>query len=187
MGFPAADEAAVVVDGATSMSSRGKLFLCMQTGEALPEGCFVDKEGRPTVSPQDVMSGGAMLPFAGHKGYGLAVGIELLTGMLANAVLDHDIAHPYKQLATPGENTFYMMVLRIDNFSDADGFRRRMDEWIRLIRGSRRSAGVDRIWLPGEKEFETRWQRLRDGIVLNAKMVEELRGLALEAGVPFAL
>ncbi|MDD5705934.1 MAG: Ldh family oxidoreductase [Kiritimatiellae bacterium] len=178
IGFPAKDEPPVVVDGATSLSSWGKLFLCAQTGEPLPAGCYVDKDGRPTLDPKAVMDGGALLPFAGHKGYGIAVAIELLTGMLASATLDHDIAHPYKELGTPGENSFFMLALRIDNFSDADDFCRRMDEWIRFIRGSRRAAGTDRIWLPGEKEIEVRSQRLRDGIPLNTKMAEELQTLS---------
>ncbi|MEO5367743.1 MAG: Ldh family oxidoreductase, partial [Magnetococcus sp. WYHC-3] len=147
IGFPAGTETAVVVDGATSLSSWGRLFLCAQSGEPLPEGCYVDKDGVPTISPQAVLAGGALLPFAGHKGYGIAVAIELLTGMLADAPLDHDITHPYKNLATPGENTFFMLALRVDNFSDLNTFLRRMDEWVRFIRGSRRAAGVERIWL----------------------------------------
>jgi len=187
IGFPAKDEHAVVVDGATSKSSWGKLFLCAQTGENLPDGCYTDKDGRPTLSPAAVMDGGALLPFAGHKGYGIAVAIELLTAMLAAAPLDHTIPHPYKNLSTPGENTFFMLALRVDCFSETEDFRSRMDDWIRFIRGSRRAAGVERIWLPGEKECETRMQRLRDGIPLNAKMIEELYGLANEAGVPFTL
>ena len=187
IGFPAKKEHAVVVDGATSKSSWGKLFLCAQTGENLPEGCYTDKDGRPTLNPAAVMDGGALLPFAGHKGYGLAVAIELLTAMLAAAPLDHEIAHPYKKPATPGENTFFMLALRVDCFSETEDFRRRMDDWIRFIRGSRRATGVERIWLPGEKECETRTQRLRDGIPLNAKMIDELCGLAKETGVPFTL
>lgn len=187
ISFPAQDEIPVVVDGATSISSWGKLFLCAQKGEDLPAGCYVDSEGRPTVKPQDVLDGGALLPFAGHKGYGIAVAIELLTGMLADAPLAHDIPHLYKKLPEPGANTFFMGAIRIDNFVDPEQFKQRMDEWIRLIRSTRRAEGVERIWLPGEKEFVTRCQRLTEGIPLNAEMVNELRTLAEEACVTFEL
>jgi len=187
IGFPANEEHPVVVDGATSKASWGKLFLCAQTGENLPDGCYTDRNGDTTLSPAAVMDGGALLPFAGHKGYGIAAAIELLTGMLADAMLDHDITHPYKNLGTPGENSFFMLALRVDNFCDEDSFRRRMDEWIRLIRNSRRASGVERIWLPGEKECEIQSQRQRDGIPLNEKMIEELCRLANEAGVSFTL
>ena len=81
VGFPAGSEPPVVVDGATSKSSWGKLMLCAQTGADLPADCYVDSDGRPTLSPDAVMAGGGLLPFAGHKGYGIAVAIELLTGI----------------------------------------------------------------------------------------------------------
>ena len=185
ISFPAQDEPPVVVDGATSMSSWGKLFLCAQKGEDLPDGCYVDSEGRPTVKPQDVLDGGALLPFAGHKGYGIAVAIELLTGMLADAPLAHDIPHLYKKLPEPGANTFFMAAIRIDNFVDPQRFKQRMDKWIRFVRSTRKLEGVERIWLPGEKEIVTRHQRLTEGIPLNAEMVDELRTLTSEAGVGF--
>jgi LDH2 family malate/lactate/ureidoglycolate dehydrogenase len=133
------------------------------------------------------MNGGSLLPFAGHKGYGIAVAIELLTGMLADASLDHEISHPHKELAKPGMNTFFMSALRIDNFIDPERFMIRMDEWIRSIRAIRKSEGIDRIWLPGEKEFVMRTQRLIDGIPLSSIMMNELRNLAIEAGVLFNL
>ena len=187
LSFPAQDEPPVVVDAATSMSSWGTLFVCAQKGEDLPPGCYLDSEGKPTVNPQDVMNGGALLPIAGHKGYGLAMAIELLTGMLANAPMAPDIPHLNKFLDKPGTNTFFMAAIRIDNFVDTDQFKRRMDEWIRLIRSTRRMDGVDRIWLPGEKEIVERQQRLVTGIPLNPEMVAELKALAMEAGVVFEL
>ena len=187
VGIPAGDEPPVVVDGATSKSSWGKLFLCAQTGQDLPDGCYIDAAGAVTVDPQAVLAGGALLPIAGHKGYGIAVAIELLTGMLANAALDHDIPHPYKHLDKPGGNTFLMGAVRIDQFTEPKQFRRRLDDWVRRVRATPTAPGVDRIWLPGEMELVTREQRRRDGIPLGEAMLEELRELAEVAGVPPAL
>ena len=174
------------MDGATSKASWGKLFLCAQTGQDLPADCYLDSEGRMTLDPQAVLKGGCLLPFAGHKGYGIAVAIELLTGMLAGAALGLDIPHPYKQPDKPGRNAFFMAAIRVDHFTDAAAFKRRMDEWIRLIRDTRKAPGVERIWLPGEIELVKRQERLSQGIPLGAKMMEELESLANEARVPFA-
>lgn len=187
IAFPAKDEPPVVVDGATSLASWGKVFLCAQEGKELPDGCYVDSDGNLTVKPQDVINGGSLLPFAGYKGYGIAVAIELLTGMLADSSLDHEILHPYKELAKPGMNTFFMSAICISDFTAPEKFKARMDEWIRSVRSIHRSEGVDRIWLPGEKEFVARNQRLTDGIPLNTKMTDELEALAIEIGVPFDL
>lgn len=187
IAFPTKDEPPVVVDGATSLASWGKVFLCAQEGKDLPDGCYVDSDGNLTVKPQDVINGGSLLPFAGHKGYGIAVAIELLTGMLADTSLDHDIPHPYKELAKPGMNTFFMSAIRLSDFINPERFMIRMDVWIRSVRSIRKSEGVDRIWLPGEKEFVMRNQRLIDGVPLSSIMVNELRILAIEAGVMFNL
>ena len=187
IAFPAKDEPPVVVDGATSLASWGKVFLCAQEGKELPDGCYVDSDGNLTVKPQDVINGGSLLPFAGYKGYGIAVAIELLTGMLADSSLDHEILHPYKELAKPGINTFFMSAICISDFTAPEKFKARMDEWIRSVRSIHKSEGVDRIWLPGEKEFVARNQRLTDGIPLNTKMTGELEALAIEIGVPFDL
>jgi len=182
----AGEEPPVVVDGATSRSSWGKVFVCAQQGEALPEDCYVGADGAGTVDAQAVLEGGGLLPFAGHKGYGIAVAIELLTGMLAGAELDHDILHPYKHLDKPGANAFAMGAVRIDRFADLPDFKKRMDEWIRLIRNTRKAPGVDRIWLPGEKEIVTRQERLAGGIPLASNMMAELEALAEEASVSFS-
>ena len=185
IGFPADREPAVIIDGATSKASWGKLFLCAQTGEDLPEGCFVDKNGQPTLSPQAVMDGGGLLPFAGHKGYGLAVAFELLTGMLADAPLDHEILIR-TEAGRSGDNTFFMAAFSLDCFAGADEFKRRMDSGYGSCARPRR-PGVERIWLPGEIETVTRASRLEDGIPLGANMIQELRELAHEGGVEFSL
>lgn len=183
----AGEEPPVVVDGATSKASWGKLFLCAQKNENLPEGCYTDSSGNATVDPQAVLSGGCLLPFAEHKGYGIAVAIELLTGMLAGWVLDHEILHPYKFLDKPGDNTFLMAALRVDQFADVGDFKRHMDEWIRFMRNTRRAPGIERIWLPGEKEAVARQDRATHGIPLNANMLAELESLAKEVKVPFQM
>ena len=85
------------------------------------------------------MAGGMLLPIAGHKGYGLATAITLLTGMLGEAEVDEDIPHPYKELGAPGVNTFLMAALRIDSFADPDAFRKRSDQW--RARGPARGHG----------------------------------------------
>lgn len=181
----AGQEPPVVVDAATSKGSWGKVYLCAQLGQKLDPDCYLDAQGRMTLDPQAVINGGCLLPIAGHKGYGIATAITLLTGMLAGAALDTEMPHPYKHPEKPGANTFFMAAIRIDNFADVTDFKRRMDEWIRLIRTTRKAPGVERIWLPGEIEWETRKERLIHGIPLNAKMMKELESLAKEAHVSF--
>ncbi len=187
IAIPADEEPPITVDGATCKGTWGRLYLCIQKGAKLPENSYADSEGRPTTDPQAVLNGGFLLPFGEHKGYGIAVAIELLTGMLAGAPLDHEIPHPYKVFDKPGDNTFFMAAVRIDQFTDPVAFKRRMDEWIRFMRATRKAPGVERVWLPGEMEMHTRRQRLVTGIPYNPNMLAELQTLAQEAHTPFTL
>ena len=184
IAIPAGEEPPVVLDIATSLSSWGKVFACAQSGEPLPANCYLDSDGNPTLDPADILGGGGcLLPIASYKGYGMALVISVLTGLLADGLFDPDIPHPYNFLDKGGENAFFQAAVRVDQFADVAHFKARMDETIRLVRHSPRAPGADRIYLPGEKEHETFSERSTNGIPLNAKMAEELKALAAQAGV----
>ena len=183
IAFPAGDELPVVLDAATSLSSWGRVFVAMQSGESLPEGFFLDQAGNPTLRPEDVLNGGLLLPIAGYKGYGLALCISFLTGLLSGGTFDAEIPHPNLHVMRPGENAFFMAAIRVDPFVPVEQFRKHADEAIRQIRASKRVPGVERIYLPGEKEFETESERSRSGIPLSPEMQSELRQLADDVGL----
>ena len=183
IAFPAGTEPPVVFDFATSKSSWGKAMLCGQNKEPLPEGCFQDAEGRPTLSPQAFLDGGTLLPIAGHKGYGMALSIAILCGLLSDGPFDNELPHLYRKLAEPGGNSFVMAAVKVAGFVPIEQFKSRMDEIIRMLRSSRAAPGVDRLYLPGEMECETRKEREDRGIPLSRSMTSELGELAQAAGL----
>jgi len=182
IAFPAGEEYPVVLDAASSLSSWGKVFIAAQKCEPLPEGCFLDKDGNPTLKPEDVLNGGMLLPIAGYKGYGISLCIGILTGLLSGGSFDVDVPHPNIHIAKPGDNSFFMAAIRVDQFVPAEQFKKRMDEVIRLIKTTELAADADRIYLPGEKEYEMEKQRRVTGIPLSERMIDELNALAKESG-----
>lgn len=74
-----------VLDMATSAIAGGEVLTAAADGSSLPEGVAVDSEGNPTTDPSDVLKGGALLPFGGHKGLGLSMMIEILNTALTGA------------------------------------------------------------------------------------------------------
>ena len=181
ISFPAGNEPPVVFDFATSKSSWGKALLCQQNNDPLPEGCFQDVEGKATLSPEAFLDGGTLLPIAGHKGYGLALSIGILCGLLSGGGFDNKLPHLYKELHQAGGNSFLMAAFKVKGFVPIERFKKRMDDIIRMIRSSRTGPGVPRVYLPGEMEHERQGKQEEQGILLSRSMVSALAELAQAA------
>ncbi|MEU8360520.1 Ldh family oxidoreductase [Nonomuraea sp. NPDC048882] len=169
---PRAGGAAVVMDWATAAMAEGKLGLLRAAGSPAPEGVLVDPEGRPSTDPADFYRGGALLPFGGHKGYGLSVLIELVGGLLTGT----------GTACSPGyDGTFGTVITAVDitAFVPLDDYVAEVESFCEALRAS--GPGVV---VPGEPEAAARAERLRDGIPVPLPVWEELCGLAARLGVP---
>ena len=187
IAFPTGKELPVVLDFATSTSSWGKVAVCKQKGEPLPEGCFLDKNGLPTIDPDAFLAGGTLLPIAGYKGYGIGLCISLMCNLLSGNRFDTELGHLYNEKDVPGENAFMMVAMKIDAFSDVTVFKDKIDEIINKIHTTPRAPGIDRIWLPGEIEHVCEKKRRAEGIPINRAMAAELVETAKATGVDSAL
>lgn len=183
IAFPADEEPPVVLDMATSKSSWGKAIVCAQKNEQLPQDCFLDKYGNPTLDGNTFLDGGTLLPIAEHKGYGLSLAISLMCGLLADGAFDTELPHLYKKLNEPGQNSFFMLAMKIGNFVPPEHFKARMDDTIRCIRTTPKAQEISRIYLPGEIEHETEQDRKKNGIPVNPALAEELANLAKDSGL----
>src|SRR5579859_2478231 len=156
--FPSAGDDPVVWDSAMSRSTWGALLLAQQRGEPLADGAFLAADGQPTRDPAAVLAGGSLVPIAGYKGYGLALSIALLTGVLAGWKFDAELGGGHST-STPGDNTALMAAIRISDFTDPAAFAGRVEEITDMVHAVPTQPGVDRVWLPGEKEAEMAKQR----------------------------
>ncbi|TDD28397.1 Ldh family oxidoreductase [Actinomadura sp. KC06] len=171
----------VVYDSAMSVSTWGRVLVAAQRGEALPEGAFLDGDGRPTTDPAAVLGGGTLLPVAGYKGYGLALCVSLLTGVLGGWLSDAQLTGHRPD--EPGGNTAVLGAIDVGAFTDPAEFARRVDRIGAEIRTAPRRPGVDRVWLPGEKETERERERREAGVPLAGAVRADLAALAARLGV----
>ncbi len=118
---------------------------------------------------------GLLLPVGGAKGYGMAVCLDILTGVLSGGRFGAG-------LGGPGTAQIYQAI-DIDSFIPLDEFRGRMGQLIDQLKSSRLAPGSSGIFLPGEIEYTLKQQRLRDGIPMTAVVVEGINALAEELGV----
>ena len=118
---PAEDGTTVFLDIATSVVAAGKVFAAQAAGTGIPEGWLIDKDGLPTTDPRGYPQAGALLPMAGHKGYGIALMIEILTGVLKRRAFGREVVSWVKD-GKPVNQSFSFVVIDIGAFMPVDRF-----------------------------------------------------------------
>jgi LDH2 family malate/lactate/ureidoglycolate dehydrogenase len=180
---PAGKEPPIFLDIASSTVAGGKVRLAQMTDKKVPDTWMVDTEGVPTTDPFLYPHAAFMLPFAGHKGYGLALMIENLAGILTGAGamfdlrnwVDHDPSLPTNHGAA-------FLAFDIGAMTPLDAFKNRVDRLIADIHATPKAKGTERLYVPGEMEWENRRKALAEGIALPDDVRESLRGLAEKTG-----
>lgn len=182
IAIPAGKEPTMVVDMATSVVARGKLEVAAREGKAIPEGWAIDAEGRATVDPVKGLAG-VLLPFGGPKGYGLALLVDILSGVLTGAKYGPEAGSLFGDMDRPQDIGHFFIAISVENFMDINTFKTRMDSMIQSIRESKKAVGFDRIFMPGEIEYEKSKDLSVKGIPVNQAVLEELNTLATALGV----
>ena len=166
----------VVVDFATSVVAEGKLRLARAKGEQVAPGLILDREGQPSTDPADFYDGGTLLPFGGHKGYGLSVMIELVAGGLSGMA-------PSITTKFLGGNGTLLMALNIGHFVPPETFMTEADEFCANVKSTPVVAGFSEVLVPGEPEIRSRRQRLASGIPVPDHTWQSIQSLADELHV----
>ncbi len=191
---PADRERAFVLDMSTTVVTRGKIEVYDRLGKELPVGWAVDKTGRPARDAHTLLAdmgarvGGGILPlgglgedFGGHKGYGLAVMVDILCAVLCGAPFGRDVADTGTSSARVSH---FFGAVCIDRFRDPLAFRRDLDELLYRLRTAPVAEGAERIYFAGLKEFEKEAECERLGVPLLTQTYAALGRAAEEFGVP---
>jgi LDH2 family malate/lactate/ureidoglycolate dehydrogenase len=157
----------VVLDMGTSAFMGTELAYRERLGQLLPEGVAVDAEGHPTRDPAKARLG-ALLPFGGYKGFGLAFIVQAL-GVLAGSALDPD-----------KDDGYLLVVIKPELLIDPDDFKMQISSLVDRIKATPCQPGVSEIRIPGERAFRSREQALRDGIEIDRVVYEALKSLHLD-------
>jgi LDH2 family malate/lactate/ureidoglycolate dehydrogenase len=187
IGIPNGAGNPVLIDFATTVVAEGKVRVARSKHEPLPPGCIVDKAGMPSTNPEDFYAGGSLLPFGGHKGYGLSLAAALLGGLAAI-----DEGNDPGMGGTPrtagegaGERLGGVLVAVIDPgaFGDATDYA---DAVGRVTGAARRvppGPGAREVLLPGDPEARNRAERERAGVALPVDTWDAIAQVAGKAGV----
>ncbi|HZC70699.1 MAG TPA: Ldh family oxidoreductase [Jatrophihabitans sp.] len=179
---PAGKHPPLVLDMATSSITLARLHEYVASGESIQPGLALDADGEPTVDPVAALKG-LLLPFGGHRGSGLAMMWEVLTGVLAvGERFLSDVTMPDVS-DRPQAVSLFMLAINPSMLMPSHEFRERVDRVIDHVHGAEKAPGFDAVQVPGERSHATAEQRQRDGITLPPKLIGELHRLGDELGV----
>ncbi len=182
VGIPAGEEPPFLLDMATSVAARGKIALAAKKGESIPVGWALDAEGQPTTNPDKALEG-TILPFGGAKGYGIAMFIDILCGVLTGAGFGDSVYSLYDNWEHPQNVGHFFLAIDIGRYQPVETFRHRMDAYLRQIKAVPKAQGVDHIFIPGEIEYRTMQERKSTGIPLPTPIIRDLTEMGSTYGV----
>jgi LDH2 family malate/lactate/ureidoglycolate dehydrogenase len=185
IAIPCGSEPPVVLDMSSSVVARGKIRKAQRMKESIPLGWALDQEGSPTTDPDAAMKG-TLLPIGGPKGYGLALMIDVLAGLLSGSQYGPKVKTFHQPLGPTGIGVLTMAV-DIEKLMPLNLFKQLMDSHVESIKKSKKAKGVSRIYLPGEIEHEKEKKSLADGIELNESVVSDLNQLLEKVKSPLRL
>ncbi|WP_422484962.1 Ldh family oxidoreductase [Gudongella sp. DL1XJH-153] len=186
VGIPAGKERPIVADMATSLVARGKIILAAKNDQEIPLGWAIDKNGKPTTNAQEGLDG-TVLPFGGPKGYGIALLIDILCGILSGSSFGKHINDMYADFENPTNIGNVFGVINIEKFVPIEYFKSNIDQLIQEVKSSPKADGISEIYLPGEIEALKKEDRLENGIPVTRAVLEELREEGEKLGVEYTL
>ena len=157
-------EMPIVLDVATSMVAAGQLAKAARRDQTIPLGWAVDENGKGTTDPAAGLKG-ALLPFGGHKGYGIAVLVDLLTGALSGSTLGLTVQQGNPDPDVGGQ-AFFFLAIDPGFFGGREVFAERVDQLIRDAKSVKPAEGFSEVLLPGELEWREERRRRQEGIPL---------------------
>jgi LDH2 family malate/lactate/ureidoglycolate dehydrogenase len=184
--FPTTKEYPVKIDLATSLVARGNVITAQKRGEAIPLGWALTEDGKQTTDPEAALAG-TMLPMAGHKGYALALMIEILSGVLSGSAIGPSIGSMYNNMSRAQDVGHFFCLVDISAFMDASKFKRRLDSMIDEIKSCRKREDVEEIFIPGERSHRKAEENRKQGIFIEESTRRELKLLCEELGIEFRL
>jgi LDH2 family malate/lactate/ureidoglycolate dehydrogenase len=190
IGIPTDEEFPFLIDCATSITQRGKIEISARTNTAIPEGLVIDENGEIMTDSPKILDGltkgtAALLPvggagetLGGHKGYGYAAAVEILSAALWGGPFMKDLNNPKTYLLG-----HFFMAVNVKNFIDLDAFKKTAGNICRALRDSKKAPGEERIYTAGEKEYYMEIERRKTGIPINKSILNDLLTMKSELGL----
>ena len=196
VAIPALTQPPFVADFATTTAANGKLEILQRKNKKAPLGWIQTSQGLPSTDPNETKSGGALIPLGSdrehgsHKGFCLGSWVDIFSAVLSGANYGPWVP-PFVAFLDPPTDPVgdgighFFGAMRVDAFRPVDEFKRHMDNWITRFRSAKTVEGEERLIIPGDPERELHELRMKGGIPLSGKVVEDLQSLGKKFNIDF--
>lgn len=181
IAVPGGELGEIVLDIANTAVARGKIYLAAERGDSIPTHWALDARGRPTTSAQEALAG-ILQPIAGHKGYGIALMLDLLSGVMTGSAFGLSVVGPYKPEGRSGAGHL-IIAIDIARLMPIAEFETRVARLVAEVRSSSTADDSLGIFVPGELETLHHRRQLQSGIELPGATWQGLLKLAERCGV----
>jgi LDH2 family malate/lactate/ureidoglycolate dehydrogenase len=171
----------MVLDIANTAVARGKVYLAKQKSLPIPLGWAINCLGEPTTDPQEAIDG-IILPLAGHKGYAIAMMMDVLSGVLTGSSFGSAVSGPYQVDRRSGCGHL-MIALNIDAFQPLEIFNEQMERLIEQTKAVPTASGFSEVLYPGEPEARNEERNRDQGLELPEDTLADLRNVAERMGL----
>jgi len=185
-GMPAGKYSPVFLDIAMSTVASLKVIQAKKDGKQIPDQWIVDKEGLSTTDPSNYPDEGAMQPMAAHKGYGIALMIEVITAVLSGGGILKEVPSWLFKLEENNNVSHTFIAIDPEKFIGIEGFTSRMEEMIEQLHSAPKAAGNDKIFYPGEIEWGRYEISDKEGLQLPDDVCNSLLALSEDVNIPIA-
>lgn len=184
-GVPVGKKDPIVLDMATAAVAGGKIYAAMQRGEPIPSSWLIDLEGKPTNDGTLYPDRAALAPMAGHKGYGFGLWCEIMSAIVPGGNMTWQVGSwIFDDASRPSFHNASFVAIDIAAMMPPEQFEQRLQRLIDEIHATKTAAGVERVLLPGEREWSLYQKAQTAGIVLPQDVVDKIGQAALHAGIP---
>jgi LDH2 family malate/lactate/ureidoglycolate dehydrogenase len=173
-GVPNPSGQPFLLDMAMSVAARAKIRTAARRGEPIPDNWATDRAGLPTTDPVEALEG-FLLPIGGHKGYGLALMVDLFSGLLAHAAY---LTHVKSWVDAPDEPQnlgHFFILIDTQRLGSASWLGERMQDFARILHDSPPAKAESPVIVPGEIELSKMAQQRRDGVRMPDEVIRLLR------------
>jgi ureidoglycolate dehydrogenase (NAD+) len=168
------------LDMATSQVAINRIVNARNEGRPIPEGWGVDERGEPTTDPVAAVSG---VPLGGYKGYGLALMVEVLCGVLSGAGVRHGVGVLYSGGEVEQNTGHFHLAIDPERTVGRDAFAGVLAGLLDELRAIPPARGFDEVLVAGDPEDRARAERERSGIPIEPALWATLCALGDELGV----